>query len=52
VVPAGSDRQSATGNVINQIGSLDSACQQVVSGAFLAVVVIAQTWLGRRRRML
>ncbi|MBT2388517.1 ABC transporter permease [Streptomyces sp. ISL-1] len=39
-------------NVINQIGSLDSAYQQVVSGSFLAVVVIAQTWLGRRRRML
>ncbi|MFE3251933.1 ABC transporter permease [Streptomyces sp. NPDC059209] len=39
-------------NVINQIGSLDSAYQQVVSGAFLAVVVIAQTWLGRRRRMM
>ncbi|NDZ82370.1 ABC transporter permease [Streptomyces sp. SID10853] len=39
-------------NVINQIGSLDSAYQQVVSGAFLAAVVIAQTWLGRRRRML
>ncbi|MEV0597922.1 ABC transporter permease [Streptomyces sp. NPDC050315] len=37
-------------NVINQIGSLDSAYQQVVSGAFLAVVVIAQTWLGRRGR--
>ncbi|MFJ6698072.1 ABC transporter permease [Streptomyces sp. NPDC091272] len=39
-------------NVINQIGSLDSAYQQVVSGAFLAVVVIAQTWLGRRRKVL
>lgn len=39
-------------NVINQIGSLDSAYQQVVSGAFLALVVVAQTWLGRRRRML
>lgn len=39
-------------NVINQIGSLDSAYQQVVSGAFLAVVVVAQTWLGRRRRVL
>lgn len=39
-------------NVINQIGSLDSAYQQVVSGAFLALVVIAQTWLGRRRRVL
>ncbi|MGW4913571.1 ABC transporter permease [Streptomyces sp. NPDC004270] len=39
-------------NVINQIGSLDSAYQQVVSGAFLAVVVVAQTRLGRRRRVL
>lgn len=39
-------------NVINRIGSSDSACQQVVSGAFLAVVVIAQTWLGRRRRVI
>ncbi|MEK0099807.1 ABC transporter permease [Streptomyces sp. A475] len=39
-------------NVINQIGSLDSSYQQVVSGAFLAVVVIAQTWLGRRRQLL
>ncbi|MFG2635478.1 ABC transporter permease [Streptomyces sp. NPDC048362] len=39
-------------NVINQIGSLDSAYQQVVSGAFLAVVVVAQTWLGRRQRVL
>nr|WP_245769172.1 ABC transporter permease [Streptomyces indicus] len=39
-------------NIINQIGSLDSSYQQVVSGAFLAVVVVAQTWLGRKRRML
>jgi ribose transport system permease protein len=38
-------------NVINQIGSLDSAYQQVVSGGFLVVVVIAQTWLARRRRV-
>lgn len=38
-------------NVINQIGSLNSAYQQVVSGAFLALVVIAQTWLGRRRHL-
>ncbi|MFJ4439187.1 ABC transporter permease [Streptomyces sp. NPDC088923] len=37
-------------NIINQIGSLDSSYQQVVSGAFLAVVVIAQTWLAKRRR--
>ncbi|MFF0763849.1 ABC transporter permease [Streptomyces sp. NPDC003737] len=39
-------------NVINQIGSLDSAYQQVVSGAFLALVIVAQTWLGRRQRVL
>ena len=37
-------------NVINQIGSLDSAYQQVVSGGFLVLVVVAQTWLGRRSR--
>ncbi|SCK51398.1 monosaccharide ABC transporter membrane protein, CUT2 family [Streptomyces sp. WMMB 714] len=37
-------------NIINQIGSLDSAYQQVVSGAFLVVVVVVQTWLGRRRK--
>ncbi len=37
-------------NVINQIGSLDSAYQQVVSGAFLVLVVVVQTWLGRRRK--
>jgi ribose/xylose/arabinose/galactoside ABC-type transport system permease subunit len=37
-------------NVINQIGSLDSAYQQVVSGAFLIVVVVVQTWLGRRHK--
>ncbi|RAJ68849.1 ribose transport system permease protein [Streptomyces sp. Amel2xB2] len=37
-------------NVINQIGSLDSAYQQVVSGAFLVVVVVVQTWLGRRHK--
>ncbi|MDQ0988944.1 hypothetical protein QFZ74_000172 [Streptomyces sp. V3I7] len=28
-----------------------SAYQQVVGGAFLAVVVVAQTWLGHRRRV-
>ncbi|MEV7203586.1 ABC transporter permease [Streptomyces griseoluteus] len=38
-------------NVINQIGSLDSAYQQVVSGTFLVLVVVAQTWLARRRRV-
>lgn len=38
-------------NIINQIGSLDSAYQQVVSGGFLVVVIIAQTWLAKRRRV-
>jgi galactofuranose transport system permease protein len=39
-------------NVINQIGSLDSNYQSVVSGGFLLVVVVAQRWLshGRLRR--
>jgi ribose transport system permease protein len=38
-------------NVINQIGSLDSSYQSVVSGAFLIVVVVAQTYLSRTRRV-
>lgn len=39
-------------NIINQIGSLDSAYQQVASGAFLVVVIVAQTLLGKRRQAL
>ncbi|MCK1797453.1 ABC transporter permease [Streptomyces sp. XM4193] len=39
-------------NIINQIGSLEAAYQQVVSGAFLIVVVVVQTWLARRRRVM
>jgi ribose/xylose/arabinose/galactoside ABC-type transport system permease subunit len=38
-------------NVINQIGSLDSSYQSVVSGAFLIVVVVVQTYLGRTQRI-
>lgn len=38
-------------NVINQIGSLDSSYQSVVSGAFLVVVVVAQTYLSRVQRV-
>lgn len=38
-------------NVINQIGSLDSSYQSVVSGAFLVVVVVAQTYLSRTQRI-
>jgi ribose transport system permease protein len=39
-------------NIINQIGSLDSNYQSVVSGGFLLLVVVAQRWLatGRDRR--
>lgn len=36
-------------NIINQIGTLTSAVQSVVSGAFLVVVVVAQTYLSRAR---
>jgi ribose transport system permease protein len=38
-------------NVINQIGTLDSSYQSVVSGAFLIVVVVAQTYLSRTQRI-
>ena len=36
-------------NIINQIGTLDSNYQSVVSGGFLLLVVIAQQWLTRGR---
>jgi ribose transport system permease protein len=38
-------------NMINQVGNLNSSYQQVISGAFLAVVVVAQTYLARMRRV-
>ncbi len=38
-------------NIINQIGSLSSSVQSVVSGVFLAVVVIIQTILSRTQRL-
>lgn len=38
-------------NLINQVGSLTSSVQAVVSGAFLAVVVIVQTVLSRTQRL-
>jgi ribose/xylose/arabinose/galactoside ABC-type transport system permease subunit len=38
-------------NMINQVGSVQSSWQQVISGAFLAVVVVAQTYLVRLRRI-
>jgi ribose transport system permease protein len=38
-------------NVINQIGSLDSSYQSVVSGAFLILVVVGQTYLSRTQRI-
>ncbi|MFJ3704209.1 MULTISPECIES: ABC transporter permease [Streptomyces] len=37
-------------NLINQIGSLNSSYQSVVSGGFLVVVVVAQRYLARSRR--
>jgi ribose transport system permease protein len=36
-------------NLINQVGTLTSYTQQVVTGAFLIVVVAAQTYLTRKR---
>ncbi|MDT5032337.1 MAG: galactofuranose transport system permease protein [Actinoplanes sp.] len=38
-------------NMINQIGNVQSNWQQVISGAFLALVVVAQTYLARLRRV-
>jgi ribose transport system permease protein len=38
-------------NVINQIGTLDSSYQSVVSGAFLIIVVVVQTYLSRTQRL-
>ncbi|MDM4763059.1 ABC transporter permease [Galbitalea sp. SE-J8] len=38
-------------NLINQVGSLTSSVQAVVSGGFLAVVVILQTVLARTQRL-
>ncbi|GIE85198.1 monosaccharide ABC transporter membrane protein, CUT2 family [Actinoplanes regularis] len=37
-------------NLINQVGNVNSNWQQVISGGFLAVVVVAQTYLVRARR--
>ncbi|QBI56317.1 ABC transporter permease [Streptomonospora litoralis] len=37
-------------NIINAISGLSSAYQQVVSGSFLIVVVLAQNYLSRRKR--
>ncbi|WP_184957023.1 ABC transporter permease [Paractinoplanes abujensis] len=38
-------------NLINQVGNLNSNWQQVISGAFLALVVVVQTYLARLRRV-
>jgi ribose transport system permease protein len=38
-------------NLINQVGGLNSSYQAVVSGAFLIVVVLIQTYLSRRQRL-
>jgi ribose/xylose/arabinose/galactoside ABC-type transport system permease subunit len=38
-------------NMINQVGNVQSNWQQVISGTFLAVVVVAQTYLARMRRV-
>ncbi|GAA2326972.1 ABC transporter permease [Dactylosporangium salmoneum] len=38
-------------NLINQIGSVSSNWQTVISGTFIALVVVAQTYLARLRRV-
>ena len=42
---------SVISNVINQVGSLTSSVQSIVSGGFLAVVVVVQTILSRQQRL-
>ncbi len=37
-------------NLINQVGTLGSYAQQVVSGFFLIVVVVVQAYLTRKER--
>ena len=41
--------RNVIGNIINQIGGLDSNIQSVISGAFLLLVVVAQRLLARGR---
>ena len=38
-------------NVINQVGTLSSYYQQVVSGVFLVIVVLVQQYLSRKQRL-
>ena len=38
-------------NVINQVGTLSSYFQQVVSGVFLIIVVLIQRYLSREQRL-
>ena len=38
-------------NLINQVGSLSSSVQSIVSGVFLAIVVVIQTVLSRTQRL-
>ncbi len=38
-------------NLINQVGTLSAYIQQVVSGVFLLVVVVVQTYLSRQQRL-
>jgi ribose/xylose/arabinose/galactoside ABC-type transport system permease subunit len=38
-------------NLINQVGNVNSNWQQVISGTFLALVVVAQTYLSKMRRV-
>ena len=38
-------------NLINQVGTLSSYVQLVVSGAFLLIVVLIQRYLSREQRL-
>jgi ribose/xylose/arabinose/galactoside ABC-type transport system permease subunit len=47
----GEMRVSQLRNLINQVGTLSSYTQQMLSGAFLIVVVTAQIYLTRNRTL-
>jgi galactofuranose transport system permease protein len=38
-------------NLINQVGTLGSYTQQLVSGVFLIAVVLVQAYLARKQRL-
>jgi len=49
--PAAADRAAPLVERVDQVGDLNSSYQSVVSGAFLAIVVVVQTYISRKQRL-